>query len=59
MLLDMRLQQGSLTQLGPREATGLSNYYLDIVANKGGGPAARIWMLDSGGRGCDWQYGGS
>ncbi|CAL8463973.1 g3508 [Coccomyxa elongata] len=59
VLLDMRLQQGSLTQLGPREAMGLSNYYLDIAANKGGGPAARIWMLDSGGRGCDWQYGGS
>ncbi len=55
----MRLQQGSLTQLGPREAMGLSNYYLDIAPNKGSGPAARIWMLDSGGRGCDWQYGGS
>ncbi|KAK9918079.1 hypothetical protein WJX75_001042 [Coccomyxa subellipsoidea] len=59
VLLDMRLQQGSLTELGPREAMGLSNYYLDIAAHKGGAPAARVWMLDSGGRGCDWMYGGS
>ena len=59
VLLDMRLQQGSLTELAPREAMGLSNYYLDIAAHKGGAPAARVWMLDSGGRGCDWMYGGS
>ena len=52
-------QGSSLTRMGPRQAIGLSNYYLDIGANKGGATAARIWMLDSGGRGCNWHYGGS
>jgi pre-mRNA-splicing factor SYF1 len=51
--------RGSLTQLGPREAMGLSNYHLEILAPKGAQASARIWMLDSGGRGCSWHYGGS
>lgn len=59
VLLDMRLGQGSLTQMGPREAVGLSNYYLDVAGPKGAAAAMRIWMLDSGGRGCNWMYGGS
>ena len=52
--------QGSMTKLSPREAIGLSNYYLDIAASKGSTvPAARIWMLDSGGLGCSWVSAGS
>ncbi len=49
-----------MTKLSPREAIGLSNYYLDIAASKGStAPAARIWMLDSGGLGCSWVSAGS
>lgn len=58
ILLD-RQSKGSLTQMGPKEAMGLSNYYLDILPARGAQSAARVWMLDSGGRGCNWQYGGS
>ena len=59
--LDMTLRsQGSLTRMGPREAIGLSNYHLDIAASRSSpAPAARIWMLDSGGRGCSWISAGS
>ena len=48
-----------MTKLSPREAIGLSNYYLNIAASKGTVPAARIWMLDSGGLGCSWVSAGS
>lgn len=59
--LDMRLRrQGSMTKLGPKEAIGLSNYHLDIAASRSSPvPAARIWMLDSGGLGCSWKSAGS
>jgi len=59
--LDRKLRsQMSLTELGPKEAIGLSNYHLDIAASKGSSvPAARIWMLDSGGLGCSWVSAGS
>ncbi len=59
--LDMKLRsQGSLTEMSPREAMGLSNYHLDIAASKSSpAPAARIWMLDSGGLGCSWISAGS
>ena len=55
----MHTQGGTLTKAGPRQAIGLSNYYMDVAAPKAGGRGARIWMLDSGGRGCDWVYAGS
>jgi pre-mRNA-splicing factor SYF1 len=43
----------SLTQAGPRYLTGAGNYWLDVYDAAGSRVAARIWMLDSGNRGCD------
>ena len=59
--LDSRLRaQGSMTKVGPKEAIGLSNYYLDIAASRSSAAsAARLWMLDSGGLGCSWISAGS
>lgn len=37
---------------GPEGITGASNYWLDILEPSGAAVAARIWMLDSGNRGC-------
>jgi hypothetical protein len=53
----------SLTQQGPAGVSGASNYWLDVHppltpgrqaedGSGGGGPAARIWLLDSGDRTC-------
>lgn len=42
----------SLTQPGPSHLTGAGNYYLDVCDAQGQQVAARIWMLDSGNRGC-------
>jgi pre-mRNA-splicing factor SYF1 len=75
-ILDLDIHNGgplSLTRQGPSEASGASNYFLDIQppacdppdsggsqgsetgtqgASNSGGPAARIWLLDSGDHTC-------
>jgi pre-mRNA-splicing factor SYF1 len=43
----------SLTQPGPANITGAGNYYIDVYDSTGTQVAARIWMLDSGNRGCE------
>ncbi|KAI3429468.1 hypothetical protein D9Q98_005560 [Chlorella vulgaris] len=64
-IVDLDLRTGaplSLTRQGPQQATGATNYHLDILgpagarAARGGDgtedPAARVWLLDSGERTC-------
>lgn len=46
----------SLTQQGPSNITGASNYYIDILGGDGS-VAARVWFLDSMDRGCEGQAG--
>ncbi|PSC76897.1 ser thr phosphatase family isoform A [Micractinium conductrix] len=43
----------TLTQQGPANITGASNYWLDVLASNSSAVAARIWVLDSGMKGCD------
>lgn len=44
---------GSRTQLPPAGGMpDLGNYRLDVAAERGNGPALRLWMLDSMNRGC-------
>lgn len=42
----------SMTQPGPPDLAGAANYWLDVLEPEGSTVAARIWMLDSGNRGC-------
>ena len=49
----------SLTQPGPAHLRGAGNYWLDVLEpGEGTAVAARIWMLDSGNRGCGTQAQG-
>lgn len=53
--LDVATGRGlSLTRLGNASLAGAGNYWLDVAGPEEGGtqPVARIWMLDSGNRGC-------
>ena len=47
----------SLTQLGPLDITGASNYYLDVLNNNSNNSNnqvdARLWFFDSMNRGCE------
>ena len=52
LLLDQRLSNLSLTELGPEDVPGASNYWLDIYDPSGAAVAARVWILDSGDKGC-------
>ncbi|PRW60250.1 ser thr phosphatase family [Chlorella sorokiniana] len=55
-IVDLDIRTGgllSLTRQGPPQATGASNYHLDIAGPPGSdAPAARIWLLDSMNRFC-------
>lgn len=51
--LDMSWSQLSLTQQGPPNITGASNYWLDVLNSTGDAVAARVWVLDSGSKGCE------
>ena len=42
----------SHTRRGPAHLTGAGNYWLDVYDPSGRRIAARIWLLDSGDRGC-------
>lgn len=42
----------SLTRPGPEGLPGGGNYWIDVLEPRGEAVAARIWMLDSGNRGC-------
>lgn len=49
----------SLTQPGPASLGGSGNYWLDVLApGNSSQPAARIWFLDSGNRGCNGEAAG-
>lgn len=46
----------SLTQVGPLQITGASNYYIDVLNSSPRNPAvvdARLWFFDSMNRGCE------
>ncbi|KAL4452418.1 hypothetical protein ABPG75_008080 [Micractinium tetrahymenae] len=50
----------SLTLPGPEGLPGGGNYWIDVLEPQGEAVAARIWMVDSGNRGCGqlaWGWG--
>lgn len=50
----------SLTRPGPPGLPGGGNYWIDVLEPQGQAAVARIWMLDSGNRGCGrlaWGWG--
>ncbi|KAF2073612.1 hypothetical protein CYY_005069 [Polysphondylium violaceum] len=52
-LLSFDIDLGSFSKFGPRNVSGVSNYYLEIFDQNGIDPLSLLWIFDSGDGSCN------
>jgi len=52
-LLEFDIELGSFSKFGPKNVSGVSNYYLEIFDQNGIDPLSLLWVFDSGDGSCN------